>query len=745
MSSKKKKFNFAPRSLSSNKQKKKLFKISSDNSQNPKNVIQQNLYENNFQSIDNKANIILNTDNNENVKEDLKYLMSANEKEQIDFISTLLKLKGIQKKENNNRINTDIKNVEENLINIINNENKKKKHIKGKEIKNELDKIYNSKTMNSKTNNIKEITIDLMDLKPKQFIKPNNIRSKKEKSPKIKSYDKKLNKSIKHNEKKIFRTKTVQKSPNKNIKIKNNNLYKNKNYNKDIEIKKKQLLEGKQLNLISERNYLNFYKLHKNIRRNIHTENPKKLNFPIINESKGDKTDILNIKVYKTRTNIKEKNKQNKNNETIKTYINNDNDEIHNDNNKRLSKINKNNNNNSLISNDKDLVSFFSSSTFNNDLVNYKSILQNQNQMNNNINNLTNTNFSIITNSMINNDNNKTNDEKISFQIENNSNSNNNNTKSDILMSDTEKNEISDIILLDNKEKIKSKINVYNNGHNSENSSKDEESIVEQFDINHNIKQNESKEIKLSQIDNENKDIINNTENNNISKSNANISITNISKLTNFVDSKFLEVSHYSKKPDNRNNRQKSDLSNKNDEINIKRIEHKKVKKTISKKEIPKTNIKNNNDNYFELKLIEKEKEPQDRKRNDCPKDNYRKKNKKLNTTKNSKKNIFEESDLSPTKKLILTNKRDVIYAPFQIIFNNQIEKRNKSKGHTLKGFTLNSDNNIYQLNNNKEFSKKKYYYTSISPDKNNNIKQINQNISIKNNINNNFIINYNN
>ena len=233
-------------------------------------------------------------------------------------------------------------------------------------------------------------------------------------------------------------------------------------------------------------------------------------------------------------------------------------------------------------------------------------------------------------------------------------------------------------------------------------------------------------------------------ENNNISKSNANISITNISKLTNFVDSKFLEVSHYSKKPDNRNNRQKSDLSNKNDEINIKRIEHKKVKKTISKKEIPKTNIKNNNDNYFELKLIEKEKEPQDRKRNDCPKDNYRKKNKKLNTTKNSKKNIFEESDLSPTKKLILTNKRDVIYAPFQIIFNNQIEKRNKSKGHTLKGFTLNSDNNIYQLNN-KEFSKKKYYYTSISPDKNNNIKQINQNISIKNNINNNFIINYNN
>ena len=142
MSSKKKKFNFAPRSLSSNKQKKKLFKISSDNSQNSKNVIQQNLYENNFQSIDNKTNIILNTDNNENAKADLKYLMSANEKEQIDFINTLLKLKGIQKEKNNNRINSDIKNVEENLINIISNENKEKKHIKRKEIKNELNKIY---------------------------------------------------------------------------------------------------------------------------------------------------------------------------------------------------------------------------------------------------------------------------------------------------------------------------------------------------------------------------------------------------------------------------------------------------------------------------------------------------------------------------------------------------------------------------------------------------------------------------
>ena len=66
--------------------------------------------------------------------------------------------------------------------------------------------------MNSKTNNIKEITIDLMDLKPKQYFKQNNIGSKKEKSPKIKSYDKKLNKSIKHNEKKYLEQK-LRKNP----------------------------------------------------------------------------------------------------------------------------------------------------------------------------------------------------------------------------------------------------------------------------------------------------------------------------------------------------------------------------------------------------------------------------------------------------------------------------------------------------------------------------------------------------
>ena len=333
------------------------------------------------------------------------------------------------------------------------------------------------------------------------------------------------------------------------------------------------------------------------------------------------------------------------------------------------------------------------------------------------------------------NDNNNSNEDKISFQIENNSD---NNSNSNILIKDIEQNDISDIILLDNKEQVKPKVNIYENNQNSESSFQNGESIIEQFDINNNFKQNESKEIKLSQISKDNKETINSIDNNNASKSNINLSLANISKLTNFVDSKFLELSHYNNKPDNINKNHKNKLSNKNDEINMKRIEHKKVKKIIPKKEI------NNNDNYFVQKLIEKEKEPQDRIRKESPSDNYRKKNKKLNTTQNSKKNIFEDDDISPTKKLILTNQRDVIYTPIQIVFNNQIEKRNKSKGKTSNGFTLNLDSNKYYFNNDKEFNKKKYYYTSISPDVRNNIKHINQNISIKNNINNNFIINYN-
>ena len=740
MNSKKKKFKFSPRALSSNKQKK-ILNITSENSQNSKNLKKENKFENNVQNIENK-NLILNTDNNENIKPVLKYLMSANEKEQFDFISTFLKLKGIKKTQikhkNNSTIDTDNKSISENLINTINGKNKHKKFQKRNLNKREIDKIYNSKTINSNINNIKEITIDLMNLKTQHQDKKNNNINKKTKSPRIKSYDKKVNMPSKQSENKIFRTKTLQKSPNNDIKIKKIHEYKNMNYNKDIEFKKKKLLEGKHLNLKTQKNFLKFT-LHKNNKRNTHTEKSKKLNFPIINELEEDKSDAMNIKIYKTST--KKKYNNTKNNETIKSYINNDNDETHEDINKNITKINKINN--SIISNEKELASFFSSNTFNNDLVNYKSINKDSNQINNNLNNPNNTNFSIITNSMINNDNNNndTNEDKISFKIENNSDSNSN-----IPIKDIEQNDISDIILLDNKEQIQTKVNINENNQKSENSSQNGESIIEQFDINNNFKQNESKEIKLSQINNDNKDILTNSvENNNASKSNINLSITNLSKLTNFVDSKFLEISHYSKNLDNNNKIHKNNLQNKTDEINIKRIEHKKVKKIIPKEETSVINIYNNNDNYFEQKLIEKEKEPQDRIKKEIPMDNYRKRIKKLKTTKNSKQNVFEDDDISPTKKLILTNKRDVIYTPIQIVFNNQIEKRSKSKGKTLKGFTLNLDGNKYNFNNNKKFNLKKYYYTSISPDIRKNIDHINQNISIKNNINNNFIINYNN
>ena len=735
MNPKKKKFNFTQRELSSNKQKKVL-NTTSENPKN-KNVVKQNLIENNY--IENK-NLILNTDNNENIKPDIKYLMTANEKEQFDFINTFLKLKGIQKTQTEhiinktmNNDNKNIRNINDNLVNTFKEENKninKKNQKRNLHNKYEIDKIYNYKTMYSKTNNIKEIKIDLMDSKPQRIDKRNNIISKKSKSPKIKSYEKKTKKPIKQFDNKIIRTKTLQKSPKKKIKIKNIHTYKNKNYNKDIEIKKKQLLEGKHLNLKTHKNFKKFNPFNKSKKTNTYNEKQKKLNFPIIKELEEDKPDILNIKVYKKDLKLKDKNNINKNKETIKSCINNDIDENHMDSNRNLVK-----NNNSIISNEKELASFFSSSTFNNDLVNYKSILKNSNHINNNV---TNTNFSIITNSILNNDNdngnNNVNEDKISFHIENNSESN-----SDILTKDIGQNDFSDIILLDNKEQVQPKVNINENKQNSENSSQNGESFVEQFDINNIFKQNESKEIKLSQIRNENKEIINSINNNNTSKSNTNISLANISKLTNFVDSKFLEISYYNNKPDNINKNHKNNLQNKNDEINIKRIAHKKIKKIIPKKET------NNNDNYFVQKLIEKEKEPQDRIKKDSPSDNYRNKNKKLNTAKASKKNIFEDDDISPTKKLILTNKRDIIYNPAQIVFNNQIEKRNKSKGKNLNVFTLNIDNNKYNFNEDKEFYKKKYYYTSISPDARNNIKHINQNISIKNNISNNFIINYNN
>mgnify|MGYP007101907579 CR=1 FL=1 len=753
MNPKKKKFNFTPRGQSSNKEKKKLY-IISEYSPKSKDVIKTNLYENNLKNIDyTKDKEILYTDNNnEDMNSELKYLLSANEKENIDFISTFLKLKGIQTQQSDKRNNNTNKYKQKN--NNKKSIEKNSKNVKGcyqskKSNKKEIGKIYNAKTMSSKKKKIKGVTIDLLNSKSQQKIK------NKDKSPKRKSFD---NKTYNHPKEKVLyinKTKTIDNSKSEKIKIKNINTHGNRDYKKDIENKKRQLLEGKHLNS-NIRKIGIFNKANKNMKKNIHSDKTKKIKnliiFPIIDELEEDKLDTLNIKVYKTKKD--NNNIDSRNQEKIENNINKDKEDNQEDN--IIQSMTTIKNNNSNISNEtlindinnillekksinKELASCLSSSTFNNDLVNYKSSIKLSYLINkNNTSNNSNTNFSIITNSLLNNNN----EDKSDFIIENNSN---------MIMNDLDdQNDISDTIYLDNKDQIQSKINDTDiNKTMSDNSSIKEESIVEQFDINNNQIQNESKEIKFSQINiyknntEPRKEIINTVENN---TSKNNISITNLSKLTNFVDSKFLDMSHYNKTIDNNNNLKKKynmNIQDKKEEINIKRIEHKKVKKIIPNKDI----INNNNDyndNYFNINNIEKtietkEKEPEDRIRKESPKDNYRNKIYNVKTMKNSTKNIFEDDDFSPSKKLVNTNKRDIIYTPTKIIFNNHIYKKNKSKGKTMRTLKLNSD----EKNNEKESNKKKYYYTSISPLPKHNFKNINHNISIKNNINNNIIINY--
>ena len=755
MNPKKKKFNFTPRGQSSNKEKKKLY-IISEYSPKSKDVIKTSLYENNLKNIDyTKDKEILYTDNNnEDMNSELKYLLSANEKENIDFISTFLKLKGIQTQQSDKRNNNTNKYKQKN--NNKKSIEKNSKNVKGcypskKSNKKEIGKIYNAKTMSSKKKKIKGVTIDLLNSKSQQKIK------NKDKSPKRKSFD---NKTYNHTKEKVLyinKTKTIDNSKSEKIKIKNINTHENRDYKKDIENKKRQLLEGKHLNS-NIRKIGIFNKANKNMKKNIHSNKTKKIKnliiFPIIDELEEDKLDTLNIKVYKTKKDNNNINSRNQ--EKIENNINKDKEDNQEDN--IIQSMTTIKNNNSNISNEtlindinnillekksinKELASCLSSSTFNNDLVNYKSSIKLSYLINkNNTSNNSNTNFSIITNSLLNNNN----EDKLDFKIENNSN---------MIMNDlADQNDISDTIYLDNKDQIQSKINDTDiNKTMSDNSSIKEESIVEQFDINNNQIQNESKEIKFSQINiyknntEPRKEIINTVENN---TSKNNISITNLSKLTNFVDSKLLDISHYNKTIDNNNNLKKKynmNIQDKKEEINIKRIEHKKVKKIIPNKDI----INNNNDyndNYFNINNIEKtietkEKEPEDRIRKESPKDNYRNKIYNVKTMKNSTKNIFEDDDFSPSKKLVNTNKRDIIYTPTKIIFNNHIYKKNKSKGKTMRTLKLNSD----EKNNEKESNKKKYYYTSISPLPKHNFKNINHNISIKNNINNNIIINYKN
>ena len=740
MIKKKKKFKFNPRNISSNKGKK-ICNTSDDNTFNSNNLFKKNnIIQSKFNCIDyGKSNVLIKASTKvENENSNLQYLMSANEENNIDFICTFLRLKGVQVGQTNNqKKNYSDKKIyieTEKNSKIIKEISKEKKDNKNIIKQRELSKTYN-KANNSKTKKcVKEVTINLFDLEPQKLVK---TIIKKEKSPKKKSIEKKKERKPKENELKIIKTKTLQKSPNKTLQSQIPDNYNNQNYKKEIENKKKQLLEGKLLTTKINRK---FGKLNRNYKIYNRTNIAKKsnnFNFPIIEEIEEDKSNITAGKINKK----KKENINPKINEKIESYINEDIDDNQEDNKFNVI-INDNNSSflNETLSDDtiilnikknNNVSSFLSSNTFNNDLVNYKSSERNYYIINNtldNLNNLTNRTISIMTNSVLNNN--------CNFLIENNN---------DGEIKNKEQNDISDITLSDNIKKLQQKEIMNNIRDSLDISSQNEKSIVEQFDINNIKNQNESKEIKLSQI----KIIKNNEEN--INKSNMLLSLSNISKLTNFDDSKFYEINrHYNDKVDNIN------LNNNIKKIpTFKQIIPSEKNEIIKEKAITPNKMNIKNDNYFNIQNERKleEKEPKDRlRKKESPEDNYKKRIKNLNTVKNSGKNIFEDEDINPSQKLVHTNKKDIIYInleniykknkPSQIIFNNQMKeekKRNKSRDTYLERFILNENNE------NKTLNKKGYYYTSISPIKKSNLANINKNISIKNNINNNIIINYKN
>ena len=856
--------------------------IQKNKSKNNKTKNISNEKNNNSDSDTKEDNRVYNDDkmNTYNNSSELKYLMSKNKIEKIDFISTLLKLKGINSDrkekylyENYNSLNKNTKRAlkysdrihqkkifitkiannnvyscdkmenydndkkltdENNYIKeysyIQKNKNKSKNKDKGKEKDNSKNKTINIK----KRNCVKEVTINLMDSdetyckrynnkkKEKSFDKNRNNENKKNITNRMNiAKTKSLNKSPISNN--IFKTKKLENNKiNKNIRIylikdeenkkkknsfqekvkrKSSEEVKNKNNenkkrkkSKDKNDKKEEKKE-KKFKIFNEKYKNSNYNNYKNFRNYDQNKLKRVQNhkFSVIDEldeeAKGDT-------IIKKSTNVKNENenKGNKNENDIDNEKGNNifKKEIQFQN--EINQINSNkyglkNNNISLISNetfsneigfsDKKLVtSFFSTSTFNNDLVNYKpteknssNILINNNNINNN-NNLIDTNFSIINNSSINGNNNPINndtlltennnfsknkeklvgsvsdvihlnpenEEKINFLIENNSK----------IINEINSNNISDIIPLENKDiSLDYKINVYDNNKlkgneiSKEISSDDEgESIIDQIDIiNHKI-QNESKEIKLSQLKNKESD------NNTMSNSNINLSITNLSKLTNFVDSniKFGEMSRMSNKMNIKNIDLKKNISNmeiikeleqnnsksntkgndlnKINEINIKRIEHKKVKKYNSRKNnniiVDKENNiindignsndsivinteENDNNSYFFIKNIEKNtnkvKEPKDSVRKDEPQDNYRNKNimntlnkkkpkQKYNSTNSSNKNIFEDEDFNPTNKLINTNKKDIVN-----INNNILTDINDNEFNNVRNIGVENNN----------------------------------------------------
>ena len=850
----------------------------------------------------------VNTYNNSS---ELKYLMSKNKIEKINFISTLLKLKGMnsdrkekylyenynslnknnksslkysdrinQKKifitkiANNNVYSKSISDRAENYDHekkltdendyikeysyIKKNKNKSKNKDKGKEKDNSKNKTISKK----KRNCVKEVTINLMDSDETYIKRYNN--SKKEKS-----FDKKRNNENKKNitnKINIIKTKSHNKSPISNNIFKTKKLGNDKSY-KNIRLclikgeenkKKKNSFQEKSKRKSNEeiKNKSNENKKRKKSNdKNDKKEEKKVKKFKIFNEKYKNSTynNYNNFRNYdpnklkrvqnhkfsvideldeeakgdtiiKKSTNIKNenKNKENKNENDIDKEKEKNISKKANQFQNEINQINNNkygfkNNNISLISNEtfsneigftdkKLLTSFFSTSTFNNDLVNYKpneknssNLLINNNNINNNNNNLTNINFSIINNSSINCNNNSIkndtlltennnfsknkeklvgsvsdeihlnpeNDEKINFLIENNSK----------IINEINSNNISEIIPLENKDvSLDYKINVYDNNKlkgneiTKEISSDDEgESIIDQIDIiNHKI-QNESKEIKLSQLKNKESD------NNNISNSNINLSITNLSKFTNFMDSniKFGEMSRISNKMNIKNNDLKKNnnmevikeleqnISNNNtkgndlnkiNEVNIKRIEHKKVKKYNSKNnnnnKIVDNDIENSNDSiyinteendnnsYFFIKNIEKNnnkvKEPKDSIRKDEPQDNYRNKNKmdtfnnkklkqKYKSMNSSNKKIFEDEDFNPTNKLVNTNRKDIVN-----INNNILTDINDNTFNNVRiiGVENNNTKKIYLKDNMNKIliNDKKLMYSPLS------IKLINSN-----------------
>ena len=711
-----------------------------------------------------------------NNSSEMKYLIKNNEKEEIDFITTLLKLKGIKS------FSKDIKDYDDDekyLSSIRNhsstNDSKKPKKCKDKINKKQL-RIYNitnkdfskelnrfsgknltennsiknyssriskikkikernkdkhiNKTLSSKKKRkcVQEVSINLLDSDESNTKIYKNNKKPKEKSFErktcIKTFEKKFNFKLntikekyknKSPDNNIFKNKKIFGSKNLGLKvIKNGNHEEKKTMNKknntiidkkiengrnnrrkkSDEIIKTKSIDNKNKRGTIKDNIKNIYKkelkkpkkyynnkIKNNYNNNDSKKRPKVQNhiFSVIDEIDEDaKADTLD-------NSNKNKNKDKENNKNINNVKNKENNKEDNKTNKSRNEHNsskiiklipsesiqsnnnrygiKNNNisivlndtfSNELCYNDKKLgTSFLSSSTFNNDLVNYKPsekntsncvINNNNNNFSNNITN--NTMFSIINNSNINNDNpnnqnmsimtqtnnnnslqvtsdvihlNPENEEKINFSIENNSK----------LINEIDQNDISDIMPLENKD-MDFKINIYdnsksntkeqknniNNETSKDNSSGDEEgeSIINHFDIINNQIQNESKEIKLSQIKN--------NDNFNNSNSNINISITNLSKLTNFVDSniKYGELSHMSSKINNKNvdirknsnkniekikesllnsnnnnnnnnsnSKNNGENNNEKQEITIKRIEHKKIKKN-TKKQINKNN-----------------------------------------------------------------------------------------------------------------------------------------------------------